>query len=63
MENGPASILAMAEPVVATLLGIFAFSEIPSASGWIGIGMVFLALALLTVQKGGGQTERQKEAG
>lgn len=50
MENGVAAVLACIEPVMATVFGIFVFSEMPSFSGWMGIFLVLAALTLLNLQ-------------
>ncbi len=42
--------LALAEPVVASLLGIFVLGERLSAVAWMGIGLVFAGLLWLTTQ-------------
>lgn len=50
VENGVAAVLACVEPVVATVFGIFFFSEVPNLSGWIGIALVLAALIILNLQ-------------
>ena len=50
VENGVAAVLACIEPVMATVFGIFFFSEVPSLSGWLGIALVLAALVLLNLQ-------------
>ena len=50
VENGVAAVLACIEPVMATVFGIFFFSELPSLSGWLGIVLVLAALTLLNLQ-------------
>ena len=54
VENGPASVMAAIEPVVATVLGFLVFSETPTVSAIMGILLVLLALILLNV---GGKKE------
>lgn len=49
VENGPASVMASVEPVVATLLGLLVFSETPTVSAVIGMLLVLGALALLSL--------------
>ena len=49
MENGPASVLASVEPVVATLLGLLVFSEMPTLSAFFGMALVLAALVLLSL--------------
>ncbi len=45
--------LALGEPVVASLLGIFVLGERLSAAGWVGMGLVFTGLLWLTTQPRG----------
>lgn len=40
LENGRASIIASIEPVMATVLGFIAFSEVPSPFGFVGMVLV-----------------------
>lgn len=47
VENGVAAVLACIEPVMATIFGIFVFSELPGLMGWAGIVLVLAALVLL----------------
>ena len=49
IENGPASVMAAIEPVVATILGFVVFSETPTLSAILGILLVLLALVLLNI--------------
>ena len=49
VENGPASIMASVEPVVATLLGLLVFSERPSIPALIGMVLVLSALVILSI--------------
>ncbi len=57
VENGVAAVLACIEPVMATVFGIFVFSEMPSLSGWLGIFLVLIALTILNLQPKKEQTE------
>ena len=50
VENGVAAVLACIEPVMATIFGIFVFSEMPTLSGWLGILLVLIALTALNLQ-------------
>ena len=50
VENGVAAVLACIEPVMATVFGIFFFSEMPSFTGWAGIVLVLAALVILNLQ-------------
>ena len=50
VENGVAAVLACIEPVMATVFGIFFFSEMPDLSGWLGIALVLAALTILNLQ-------------
>lgn len=47
MEAGKASVLAFAEPMVATLAGIVIFKEALQVQNAVGIGMIFGAIVLL----------------
>lgn len=49
VENGPASVMAAIEPVVAALLGFLVFSEMPTLSAAVGMVLVLTALVLLSV--------------
>ena len=49
VENGPASVMAAIEPVVATVLGFLVFSERLTVSAVLGILLVLLALILLNL--------------
>lgn len=50
VENGVAAVLACIEPVMATVFGIFFFSEVPGFTGWMGIALVLTALVILNLQ-------------
>ena len=50
VENGVAAVLACIEPVMATVFGIFFFSELPSLAGWTDILLVLTALTILNLQ-------------
>ena len=50
VENGVAAVLACIEPVMATIFGVFFFSEFPSLFGWLGIVLVLTALMILNLQ-------------
>lgn len=47
ISSGTASVLAFAEPLTATLLGALVFQEYPDLFGWLGVGLLFVALVLL----------------
>ncbi len=49
VEAGKASVLAFAEPMVATLCGIVAFREPLHLKNALGIGLIFAAIVLLNV--------------
>lgn len=49
VENGPASVMASVEPVVATLLGFLMFAETPTLSAILGMALVLGALVLLSL--------------
>ena len=48
VENGPASVMASVEPVMATLLGLVAFGEKPTLTALLGMALVLGALILLS---------------
>ena len=50
VENGPASVMASVEPVVATLLGLLVYRETPTTSALLGMALVLAALALLSIR-------------
>lgn len=49
VENGKASVMAFSEPLTATLIGIFVYSEIPGAFTVGGIVLMLVALVLLNI--------------
>lgn len=49
VENGKASVMAFSEPLAATLIGIFVYSEIPGAFTVGGIILMLVALVLLNI--------------
>lgn len=49
-EPGKASVMAFAEPVVATLTGVLVFHEEMTGGGVIGIILIFAAIILLNVK-------------
>ncbi len=51
VENGPASVMASVEPVVATLLGFIVYAESPTPSAIVGMVLVLAALALLSIHR------------
>lgn len=51
VEAGKASVLAFAEPMVATLTGILAFHEPLRLSSAAGIGLIFIAIVLLNLRE------------
>ena len=57
VENGVAAVLACIEPVMATVFGIFFFSEMPDLSAWLGILLVLIALTALNLQPKKEQSE------
>lgn len=61
VEAGKASVLAFAEPMVATIAGIVIFKEVLYVKNATGIGLIFLAILLLNVPvKGVKRKERQQ---
>lgn len=51
IDAGMASILASGEPVAAMIFGVIFFSEIPTVLSVVGIVLVIVALALLSMPK------------
>jgi len=51
METGKASIMASLEPVVATLVGVFIFSQPLSVLNGFGVALVLAAIAVLNIKK------------
>lgn len=47
MESGKASVLAFAEPLTATVVGVFYFHEPLTLMSGLGVALIFLALVLL----------------
>ena len=52
VEAGKASVLAFAEPMVATLAGVVLFGEALSLKAVAGIALIFIAIVLLNVPLG-----------
>ncbi|MGN0553347.1 MAG: DMT family transporter [Oscillospiraceae bacterium] len=50
-ENSIAAVVASAEPVAATLLGMIIYKEIPSVSAFIGIIVVIAAMLMIVDRK------------
>lgn len=50
-ENSIAAVVASAEPIAATLLGMVIYKEIPSVSAFIGIIVVIAAMLMIAEQK------------
>lgn len=42
------SMIGLLEPVCGVLIGIFLFREIPSALGFVGIGLIFASIVLIS---------------
>ena len=57
LENGTASTIASVEPVMATVLGFFVYSERPTALTILGILLVLAALVLLNLRDSKSTTE------
>jgi DME family drug/metabolite transporter len=49
LSPGTVSTLTLAEPVLATLMGVFILSEAMNLRGWIGCAVIIGALALLGI--------------
>ena len=58
MDSGKASVLAFAEPLTATLMGVVAFGEVPDGFGWLGVILLFGALVLLQMPQKQEKLER-----
>lgn len=58
MDSGKASVLAFAEPLTATLMGVVAFGEVPDGFGWLGVILLFGALVLLQMPRKQRKTEK-----
>jgi len=52
MESGKAAILSSVEPVVAALIGIFAFGETPTVETLLGVLLVVASIAVLNLRPG-----------
>lgn len=59
MEAGKASVLAFAEPMVATVAGIVVFKETLRVQNALGIALIFLAIVLLNLRIGKGKATEQ----
>ncbi len=55
MEAGKASVLAFAEPMVATLAGFAFFGETPGISGMAGIALILASVILLSLEPKAGR--------
>lgn len=53
LQPGHIATLNLAEPVVATLLGVAVLGEILGVRGWIGCGLIVIALAILGISDRG----------
>lgn len=62
MEAGKASVLAFAEPLVATIAGILIFKEKLNVQNGAGMGLIFLAILLLNIPLNVGK-RRMAESG
>ena len=51
VENGPASVMASVEPVVATVLGLLVYEEAPTLPALLGMVLVLSALVLLSLKR------------
>lgn len=52
LKPGTIATLNLAEPVVATILGVLILGESMGATGWVGCGLIIVALAILGVDVG-----------
>lgn len=51
METGSASVISSIEPVVATLVGVFLYREVPTVMGVAGVILVIGAIALINTHR------------
>lgn len=51
ISAGTASVIACVEPLVAALVGMLVFGQMPGILSWIGIGIILLAVILLSRAK------------
>lgn len=58
VEASKAGILATVEPMVATLIGIFVFSEPLTLMSGIGVLLILAAVVILNVSNGNSRHER-----
>lgn len=63
MDTGAASIIATFEPVMATIMGIFVFKEVPTVSGMAGMALVLTAVILLRPRGNAREVSKQAEMG
>lgn len=61
LSPGTVSTLTLAEPVLATVLGVFILSEPMNLLGWVGCATIISALALLGIVETGSKTKNQQE--
>ena len=54
-EAGKGAVMASVEPVMASVMGLIAFGEVPAPLGIVGVLLVLAAVALLNL--GGPKTE------
>nr|WP_277604006.1 EamA family transporter [Agrococcus sp. ARC_14] len=53
LASSTATTIALAEPIVATVLAVLVVGERPAIIGWIGLAVVALGIALLTAPRRG----------
>lgn len=61
LSPGTVSTLTLAEPVLATMIGVFILSEPMNFIGWIGCATIIGALALLGIVESGSRSSSRKE--
>ena len=61
LSPGTVSTLTLAEPLLATFLGVFLLSEPMNLMGWIGCATIITALALLGIVESGSKSKVQQE--
>ena len=61
LNPGTVSTLTLAEPVLATLMGVFILGEVMNFRGWIGCAVIIGALALLGIVESRTPTKKSLE--
>lgn len=53
LSASTATTLALTEPIVATVLAVLVVGERPSLTAWLGLGLIFIGVAIVAWQPGG----------